>query len=160
MWGLPNVCRISLLKFYIAPRVVYFVFLFEKCNKQPSTWVGCTHPGKYSTGLRMTDCFRGRRASRGNTTYPSSALATSVRAVHATRFSYIFVPCVCRKGISKSALPYRRSVATWLKSSSEDVKDHIFKLAKKGLTPSKIGNARETVCPTDQFASLTPFVAT
>ncbi|XP_050533363.1 40S ribosomal protein S13 [Daktulosphaira vitifoliae] len=43
------------------------------------------------------------------------------------------------KGISKSALPYRRSVATWLKSSAEDVKDHIFKLAKKGLTPSKIG---------------------
>lgn len=58
-------------------------------------------------------------------------------------FPYLVLNCVCcvhRKGISKSALPYRRSVATWLKSSSEDVKDHIFKLAKKGLTPSKIGN--------------------
>ncbi|KAK7579729.1 hypothetical protein V9T40_000358 [Parthenolecanium corni] len=43
------------------------------------------------------------------------------------------------KGISKSALPYRRSVPTWLKLSPEDVKDHIFKLAKKGLSPSQIG---------------------
>jgi len=43
------------------------------------------------------------------------------------------------KGISKSALPYRRSVPTWLKQSSDDVKEHIFKLAKKGLRPSQIG---------------------
>uniref|UniRef100_A0A8D9AP32 Small ribosomal subunit protein uS15 n=1 Tax=Cacopsylla melanoneura TaxID=428564 RepID=A0A8D9AP32_9HEMI len=43
------------------------------------------------------------------------------------------------KGISKSALPYRRSVPNWLKLTSEDVKDHIFKLSKKGLTPSQIG---------------------
>ena len=27
----------------------------------------------------------------------------------------------------------------WLKLSSEDVKEQIFKLAKKGLTPSQIG---------------------
>lgn len=44
-----------------------------------------------------------------------------------------------RKGISKSALPYRRSVPTWLKLTPDDVKDHIFKLAKKGYNPSQIG---------------------
>ena len=44
-----------------------------------------------------------------------------------------------RKGISQSALPYRRSVPTWLKLTSDDVKDQIYKLAKKGLTPSQIG---------------------
>ncbi|VDO79019.1 unnamed protein product [Soboliphyme baturini] len=43
------------------------------------------------------------------------------------------------KGISQSALPYRRSHATWLKISSDDVKEQIFKLAKKGLRPSQIG---------------------
>merc|ERR1711909_142334 len=43
------------------------------------------------------------------------------------------------KGISQSALPYRRSVPQWLKITSDEVKDQIFKLAKKGLTPSQIG---------------------
>merc|ERR1711976_1015272 len=43
------------------------------------------------------------------------------------------------KGISQSALPYRRSVPNWLKLTSDEVKEHIFKLAKKGLTPSQIG---------------------
>merc|ERR1711921_53479 len=43
------------------------------------------------------------------------------------------------KGISQSALPYRRSVPTWLKLSSGEVKEQIYKLAKKGLTPSQIG---------------------
>ncbi|XP_064474283.1 small ribosomal subunit protein uS15 [Ornithodoros turicata] len=43
------------------------------------------------------------------------------------------------KGISQSALPYRRSVPTWLKLTADDVKEHIYKLAKKGLTPSQIG---------------------
>jgi small subunit ribosomal protein S13e len=43
------------------------------------------------------------------------------------------------KGISQSSLPYRRSVPTWLKLSSDDVKEQIHKLAKKGLTPSQIG---------------------
>merc|ERR1712233_64959 len=40
---------------------------------------------------------------------------------------------------SQSALPYRRSVPQWLKITSDEVKDQIFKLAKKGLTPSQIG---------------------
>ena len=43
------------------------------------------------------------------------------------------------KGISQSAIPYRRSVPNWLKLSAEDVKEQIYKLAKKGLTPSQIG---------------------
>jgi small subunit ribosomal protein S13e len=43
------------------------------------------------------------------------------------------------KGISQSALPYRRSVPQWLKLSTDEVKDQIYKLAKKGLTPSQIG---------------------
>merc|ERR1712032_1345696 len=43
------------------------------------------------------------------------------------------------KGISSSALPYRRRAPAWLKLKSEDVCDHMCKLAKKGLTPSRIG---------------------
>eukprot|EP01036_Dinobryon_divergens_P040824 gene40824-54032_t len=43
------------------------------------------------------------------------------------------------KGISKSALPYRRTPPSWLKISSQQVEDHVCKLAKKGLTPSQIG---------------------
>merc|ERR1739849_39116 len=43
------------------------------------------------------------------------------------------------KGMGQSALPYRRSVPQWLKITSDEVKDQIFKLAKKGLTPSQIG---------------------
>ncbi|XP_026322976.1 40S ribosomal protein S13-like [Hyposmocoma kahamanoa] len=43
------------------------------------------------------------------------------------------------KGISQSALPYRHSVPTWLKLTADDVKEQIFKLGKKGLTPSQIG---------------------
>ncbi|KJE95593.1 ribosomal protein rps13 [Capsaspora owczarzaki ATCC 30864] len=43
------------------------------------------------------------------------------------------------KGISSSALPYRRSVPAWFKTSPEEVKEQIYKLAKKGLTPSQIG---------------------
>ncbi|CAK9298450.1 unnamed protein product [Gordionus sp. m RMFG-2023] len=43
------------------------------------------------------------------------------------------------KGISQSALPYRRCIPTWLKLTVEEVKEHIFKYAKKGLTPSQIG---------------------
>eukprot|EP00747_Dinoflagellata_sp_TGD_P117646 gnl/TRDRNA2_/TRDRNA2_172650_c0_seq11.p1 gnl/TRDRNA2_/TRDRNA2_172650_c0~~gnl/TRDRNA2_/TRDRNA2_172650_c0_seq11.p1 ORF type:complete len:152 (+),score=36.75 gnl/TRDRNA2_/TRDRNA2_172650_c0_seq11:80-535(+) len=43
------------------------------------------------------------------------------------------------KGMSSSAIPYRRRAPTWLKMKTEDVCDHICKLAKKGLTPSQIG---------------------
>ncbi|KAL0558022.1 hypothetical protein IC582_006585 [Cucumis melo] len=43
------------------------------------------------------------------------------------------------KGISASALPYKRMPPSWLKISSTDVEDNICKFAKKGLTPSQIG---------------------
>jgi small subunit ribosomal protein S13e len=43
------------------------------------------------------------------------------------------------KGISGSTLPYKRSPPAWVKSSPEEVSEHICKLAKKGLTPSQIG---------------------
>eukprot|EP00448_Togula_jolla_P040910 CAMPEP_0170621994 /NCGR_PEP_ID=MMETSP0224-20130122/28893_1 /TAXON_ID=285029 /ORGANISM="Togula jolla, Strain CCCM 725" /LENGTH=117 /DNA_ID=CAMNT_0010948281 /DNA_START=70 /DNA_END=420 /DNA_ORIENTATION=+ len=43
------------------------------------------------------------------------------------------------KGIATSAIPYRRRPPTWLKMKTEDVVDHICKLARKGLTPSQIG---------------------
>ncbi|KAJ1311478.1 hypothetical protein OPQ81_009966 [Rhizoctonia solani] len=45
------------------------------------------------------------------------------------------------KGISSSALPYRRTPPAWLKTTPEDVIEHIGKLARKGLTPSQIGVA-------------------
>jgi len=43
------------------------------------------------------------------------------------------------KGITKSALPYKRTPPSWLKTTSAQVEDHVCKLAKKGLTPSQIG---------------------
>jgi len=43
------------------------------------------------------------------------------------------------KGISASALPYRRTPPSWLKTTPEDVVEHITKLARKGMTPSQIG---------------------
>ncbi|KAJ3672523.1 hypothetical protein LUZ60_007244 [Juncus effusus] len=43
------------------------------------------------------------------------------------------------KGISSSALPYKRTPPSWLKISSTDVEESICKFAKKGMTPSQIG---------------------
>merc|ERR1719183_764465 len=43
------------------------------------------------------------------------------------------------KGMSSSALPYKRSAPSWLKITADDVEEHVCKLAKKGLTPSQIG---------------------
>eukprot|EP01094_Clydonella_sp_ATCC50884_P012537 TRINITY_DN2273_c0_g1_i1.p2 TRINITY_DN2273_c0_g1~~TRINITY_DN2273_c0_g1_i1.p2 ORF type:complete len:152 (-),score=48.11 TRINITY_DN2273_c0_g1_i1:53-508(-) len=43
------------------------------------------------------------------------------------------------KGISKSSIPYKRTPPAWLKTSSEEVTEHVCRLAKKGLTPSQIG---------------------
>ena len=36
-------------------------------------------------------------------------------------------------------VPVGSAVPTWLKLTSDDVKEQIYKLAKKGLTPSQIG---------------------
>lgn len=43
------------------------------------------------------------------------------------------------KGISGSALPYRRTAPSWLKVQPKEVSEEICKLARKGLTPSQIG---------------------
>lgn len=43
------------------------------------------------------------------------------------------------KGISSSAIPYSRTAPAWLKTTPDQIVDHICKLAKKGATPSQIG---------------------
>ncbi|KAJ2161282.1 ribosomal 40S subunit protein S13 [Coemansia sp. RSA 552] len=43
------------------------------------------------------------------------------------------------KGISKSAIPYRRTPASWVKATPEDVCEQVCKLARKGVNPSQIG---------------------
>ncbi|KAG1122716.1 hypothetical protein G6F42_011218 [Rhizopus arrhizus] len=43
------------------------------------------------------------------------------------------------KGISGSALPYRRTPASWVKTTPEEVVEQICKNAKKGLSPAQIG---------------------
>jgi small subunit ribosomal protein S13e len=43
------------------------------------------------------------------------------------------------KGISRSAMPYKRTPPQWLKTPAAEVEEHVCKLAKKGLTPSQIG---------------------
>lgn len=43
------------------------------------------------------------------------------------------------KGMSASALPYRRSQPSWSKATPEEICDQIFKLARRGLSPSQIG---------------------
>jgi len=43
------------------------------------------------------------------------------------------------KGMSASALPYRRSQPSWSKATPEEVTDQIFKFARRGLSPSQIG---------------------
>ncbi|CAA0809559.1 40S ribosomal protein S13-2 [Striga hermonthica] len=55
------------------------------------------------------------------------------------RYEDFIARMVANKGISASALPYKRTPPTWLKTSSQDVEENICKFAKKGLTPSQIG---------------------
>jgi len=43
------------------------------------------------------------------------------------------------KGISASALPYRRTVPSWCKTTAREVVEQICRLARKGFPPSKIG---------------------
>jgi small subunit ribosomal protein S13e len=43
------------------------------------------------------------------------------------------------QGISKSARPYRRTPASWVKLSAKDVADKVCKYARKGASPSAIG---------------------
>ena len=43
------------------------------------------------------------------------------------------------KGISSSALPYKRKAPKWITMTPSAVNELIVKLAKKGLSPSQIG---------------------
>jgi small subunit ribosomal protein S13e len=43
------------------------------------------------------------------------------------------------KGLSSSALPYKRSPPSWLKKPKQEVEETICKLARKGMKPSQIG---------------------
>lgn len=45
-----------------------------------------------------------------------------------------------RPGQSDSALPYKRTAPRWLKTSPEQVKEQIFRMARKGKKPSEIGS--------------------
>ncbi len=43
------------------------------------------------------------------------------------------------KGISDSALPYKRTPPSWLNVNPAEIEEQIIKLAKRGQTPSQIG---------------------
>nr|BAD33098.1 putative 40S RIBOSOMAL PROTEIN S13 [Oryza sativa Japonica Group] len=43
------------------------------------------------------------------------------------------------KGISSSAIPYKRTPPSWVKTAAADVEEMIMKAAKKGQMPSQIG---------------------
>lgn len=43
------------------------------------------------------------------------------------------------KGISASAIPYKKTPPSWQRIEPEKVEEQVCKLAKKGLTPSQIG---------------------
>lgn len=55
------------------------------------------------------------------------------------------------KGISKSALPYKRSSPSWSKVTSAQVEEHVCKLAKKGLTPSQVCTSKLCLPDTPGF---------
>ena len=59
------------------------------------------------------------------------------------------------KGIAASALPYKRAAPSWLKVSSQEVSEHIVKLAKKGLYPSQIGVLLRDTSGIPQVKSVT-----
>lgn len=43
------------------------------------------------------------------------------------------------KGISASAIPYKKTPPSWQRIEPEKVEEQVCKLARKGLTPSQIG---------------------
>ncbi len=89
-------------------------------------WVACTPLGEWSALARVAPLV---------CAFLDIAYA---RATLRPPLSPPFLPPPS-KGIAGSALPYKRSPPSWLKTSAADVEDHVAKLAKKGLTPSQIG---------------------
>ena len=63
--------------------------------------------------------------------------------------------CVRSKGISRSALPYRRTPPSWCRAESDNIKGEIVKFAKKGLTPSQIGVRLRDSMGVPQVATVT-----
>ena len=59
------------------------------------------------------------------------------------------------KGMSSSALPYKRKAASWVKVKGEDVIEQISKFAKKGMTPSQIGVTLRDSMGIPQVKSIT-----
>ena len=59
------------------------------------------------------------------------------------------------KGMSRRALPYKRSPPSWLKVSASEVNDTINKLARKGNTPSQIGVILRDTHGVAQVSSVT-----
>ena len=43
------------------------------------------------------------------------------------------------KGIARRCLPYRKAAPSWIDISSNDLVEQIYKMAKKGASPSQIG---------------------
>ena len=43
------------------------------------------------------------------------------------------------KGLSDSAIPYKRSAASWFKTTTQEINKEVCSLATKGMTPSQIG---------------------
>ena len=62
---------------------------------------------------------------------------------------------VFSKGISRSALPYKRSAPSWQRTSAQEVVDMICKHAKKGLAPSQIGNILRDSAGIGQIRAVT-----
>ena len=42
------------------------------------------------------------------------------------------------KGMADSALPYKRTPPSWLKTPAKEVTEEVEKLAKKGMMPSQV----------------------
>ena len=59
------------------------------------------------------------------------------------------------KGISGSALPYRRQAPAWLKVSSRDLVKKVVELARKGMAPSMIALTLRDGMGVGQIKSVT-----
>uniref|UniRef100_A0A7S3QTV3 Small ribosomal subunit protein uS15 N-terminal domain-containing protein n=1 Tax=Dunaliella tertiolecta TaxID=3047 RepID=A0A7S3QTV3_DUNTE len=59
------------------------------------------------------------------------------------------------KGLSSSALPYKRSAPSWCKTTPQEVIEQICKLARKGMTPSSIGVLLRDQSGVPQVSSIT-----
>lgn len=59
------------------------------------------------------------------------------------------------KGISRRSLPYNRQAPRWVKAQAKEIKEQIFKMARKGLFPSQIGVILRDTNATPQVQAIT-----